>query len=270
MTLSPRALDKFYTQPGVVEACLRDFHAWTGIAITSHPGPIIEPSAGAGAFLDALPDHAVGYDLHPEDPRILRQNFLALQRTEPAIVIGNPPFGRVSNLAVAFFNHAAGFASHIGFVVPRTFQKESVHNRLDCAFTLVGERVLDAQSFTFEGKPYAVPCVFQAWARTTPARTRSLALRSHPDFSFVGAPLADFAMQRIGVRAGTIKTNPHNLSVSSHYFIKAHADPHRVLARFQALDVDSVRHNTAGNPSISKAETVALYAQTDPNTPTPS
>lgn len=270
MTFCARSLDKFYTQDHVVQACLDDFCAWTGIDLSTHAGPVVEPSAGAGAFLKALPAHAIGYDLHPEHPRVQRQNFLALHREETAIVVGNPPFGRVCNLAVAFFNHAATFASHIAFIVPRTFQKASLHNRLDETFTLIGERVLDPQAFTLNGKPYAVPCVFQVWARDTTPRTRTPHTRSHPDFSFVPPQQAHFAMQRIGVRAGTLKTNPTDLSIASHYFLQAHIDPATLLARFRQLDVDSVRHHTAGNPSISKAEIVDLYTRaTQPPTMRP-
>jgi hypothetical protein len=257
-----RTLDKFYTAPAAVDLCLDRFLAWTGIDARTTVMPVVEPSAGGGAFLDRLPDHAQGYDIAPEHPRVRRQNFLALRRRKPALVVGNPPFGKNAHLAVAFFNHAARFATHIGFVVPRSFQKTSVHNRLDARFHLVGEEVLDPASFLFEGQTASVPCVFQVWEKRALPRPRAMLPMDHPDFTFTTREEADFAVQRVGVRAGTVKDAPHTRAKGSHHFIKAHAALDTVRARFEALDVDRVKHNTSGNPSIAKTEIVALYDAT--------
>ena len=134
-----RELDKFYTKDVVARQCIRFFESSTGIDFATSESDIIEPSAGAGAFLDHLPTTALAYDLAPEDPRVQCQDFLDLNRDTPAIVIGNPPFGKASRLAVKFFNHAARFASHIAFIVPRTFEKASIQNRLDRSFRLIGQ-----------------------------------------------------------------------------------------------------------------------------------
>ena len=257
---SARALDKFYTSPACARACVADFTSWTGIDLSQHT--IIEPSAGAGAFLDALPPGVLAYDIIPEDERICTQDFLALERHEEAIVIGNPPFGRVSSLAVAFFNHAAGFASHIGFILPRTFEKASIQNRLDPWFHLVGQRVLDPQSFTLEGADYAVPCVFQVWERRAVARPRVGGKTSHPDFIFTTREQASFAIQRVGVRAGAVKTDLRTIAAASHYFIRPLADAQTVQSRMERIDASAVKARTAGNPSISKAELISLYEST--------
>jgi len=125
---SARNLDKFYTKSDIARQCVDDFERWTGINLATATTDILEPSAGAGAFLDTLPSRTLAYDLLPEDTRIAAQDFLKLDRLQPAIVIGNPPFGKACRLAVQFFNHAATFASQIGFIVPRTFEKASIQN----------------------------------------------------------------------------------------------------------------------------------------------
>jgi hypothetical protein len=48
-----------------------------------------------------------------------------------------------------------------------------------------------------------------------------------------------------------------NFSAESHYFIKAH-DP-RVLSVFQTVNFDTVKFNTAGNPSVSPSELIELW-----------
>lgn len=85
-----RNLDKFYTKPEVARQCVDDFESWTGIVLNTTKTDLLEPSAGAGAFLDFLPSRTLAYDLLPEDPRIARKDFLKLVRSKPAIVIGNP------------------------------------------------------------------------------------------------------------------------------------------------------------------------------------
>lgn len=255
-----RQLDKFYTKDEVARQCIRFFETCTGIDLGSAKTDIIEPSAGAGAFLNHLPPDTLAYDLSPDEPRITPQDFLTLTRQEPAIVLGNPPFGKASRLAVKFFNHAAGFATHIGFILPRTFEKASIQNRLHCDFHLLAQMPLEPDSFTFEGQPYDVPCVFQVWIRRHEKRPLIDLPRSHPDFSFVDRDSADFAFQRVGVRAGAIKAEFGLVAAASHHFIRANIPLETLIERFREIDFSEVKVRTAGNPSISKMELVALYA----------
>ena len=53
------------------------------------------------------------------------------------LVIGNPPFGRVSSLAIKFFNYSAKWANVIAFIIPRTFRKTSIQNKLNNNFHLI-------------------------------------------------------------------------------------------------------------------------------------
>ena len=48
-----------------------------------------------------------------------------------------------------------------------------------------------------------------------------------------------------------------NFSAESHYFIKAHDS--RVLPVFEKINFDTVKFNTAGNPSISPSELIELW-----------
>ena len=110
-----RQLDQFYTDrsladrlAGVVLARLAD----RGVAPASLP--FLEPSAGEGAFVDALLTQApqarvAGCDLDPKHPLAVRQDFFerpASPLDERWVVLGNPPFGKNATLAVRFFNHA--------------------------------------------------------------------------------------------------------------------------------------------------------------------
>ena len=125
-------LDKFYTIPSYSKKCIEkvsEMFTWD---------VAIEPSAGNGSFLTQLPEPKIGIDISPEHEDIIQQDFLTYYPThENILVIGNPPFGKVSSLAIKFFNHAAQWAHVIAFIIPRTFRKTSVQNKLNSQFHLV-------------------------------------------------------------------------------------------------------------------------------------
>jgi hypothetical protein len=63
---------------------------------------IIEPSAGAGAYLKYLPENTLAYDIAPEASNIIESDYreVKLPYMERSLVIGNPPFGRANKLSV--------------------------------------------------------------------------------------------------------------------------------------------------------------------------
>ena len=219
----------------------------------------VEPSAGTGAFLPSLPQPFLAYDVHPKHPGIMNANFLTvtLPGNKRIIVIGNPPFGKCASAAVAFFNHAASHPNVeiIAMIFPRTFRKFSLVNRLNQEFHLLHEHDLPEYAFLFNSKPFNIPAVFQIWVRKPVLRPVCPKEVVHPDFEFTDAKNADFAIQRVGARAGRIHHN-FKLSASSHYFIKGNVE-----GIMRQLDFARFVGDVAGNPSLSKAEIVHLYSE---------
>lgn len=81
----------------------------------------LEPSAGAGVFLDYLRKPCLAYDIEPEDDeRIVQQDYLTLKimYKKGRCVIGNPPYGRVNNLAVQFYKKSIQLGDYISFILP--------------------------------------------------------------------------------------------------------------------------------------------------------
>jgi hypothetical protein len=177
------------------------------------------------------------------------------------VVVGNPPFGKNSSLAVRFFNKAAEFADVIAFVVPLTFRKQSLQRRLKANFELVAETALGDDAFVFEGKACSVPCAFQVWRKTAVSREHVLLPLTHEDFEFCQAAEADFAIRRVGAMAGRVLRDFKHYSAGSNVFIRSNIDADELARRFETINWDDTRCNTAGNPSISKRELVAKYAE---------
>lgn len=196
--MSYRINDQFYTKPDIAENCYQDFKREAkNLKINLNRYTFIEPSAGCGCFYQVLPkDKRIGIDIDPlkcigiESDGILTRNYLTWHPKDlkqKYIVIGNPPFGHRSSLAIQFFNHASEMADVIAFIVPRQFKKYSVHSKLNSDFKLIKDFELDDNSFyTPNGKEKIVRCNFQIWTRLD-TKTKNLRILTpppikHPDF----------------------------------------------------------------------------------------
>ncbi len=252
-------IDKFYTRPEIASRCLSVFLRYVGDLQDS---VLIEPSAGGGAFSDILPKScSLAFDIQPTGHNIKQQDFLQLSLEdlgEKLHFIGNPPFGRQSSLARKFIKHicACRFSLTIGFILPRSFKKDSLCKTFPLHYHMAYCSDLPSDAFTLNGEPYNVPCVFQVWVRKGHPREipKSLAPQS---FMFVTRDQApDFSIRRVGVYAGEINTETQSKSPQSHYFIRlCHGqDIVNFLERFR--NIQFVHNNTVGPRSISKQELI--------------
>lgn len=264
-------LDKFYTIPSYSKKCidkiveLYDITKWD---------LIIEPSAGNGSFLNQIPSiNKIGIDISPEQSNIIKQDFFTYSPPSDKtniLVIGNPPFGRVSSLAIKFFNHSAKWANVIAFIIPRTFRKISVQNKLDEMYHLVYDEEIPNNPCCFS-PPMMVKCCFQIWEKKTIKRPIIYLPTTHTDWDFLGfgpnnekgqptPPLnADFAMRAYGGKIGEIKTTGlHKLRPKSWHWFKSNINKTELINRFSHLDYSNSL-NTARQNSMGKSELVGLY-----------
>ena len=229
----------------------------------------LEPAAGDGAFFDLLPaDSRLGIDLDAKAEGVkaegvIEQDFFTYDEFGSLLygTIGNPPFGKNANMAIKFFNHCAQISSFIAFIVPRTFRKDSVVNKLDDHFHLEYEEMLPENSFEIDGIEKSVPTVFQIWVKKPYRRARVEILADHEDMEFLPPERiaeADILFQRVGVGAGAIKYDTTDNSTESHFGMKCSEDAEAIL---NTINWNSVKHNTAGNPSISKNDVLKAYIE---------
>ena len=265
-------LDKFYTIPSISEKCLASIgscYKW------SDWGLVIEPSAGNGSFLTRIPtSKRLGIDISPEHEDIIKQDFLTYSPPSnigKILVVGNPPFGRVSSLAIKFFNHASKWADVIAFIIPRTFRRVSVHNKLNTNFHLVFDEEIPMEPCSFS-PPMMVKCCFQIWEKQETKRTIIEFSTSHEDWEFLGfgpkdtkgQPTppkgADFAMRAYGGKCGEIvDTGLETLRPKSWHWIKTKINKNTLIERFTALDY-TLSLDTARQNSMGKGELVRLYS----------
>lgn len=218
----------------------------------------VEPSAGEGAFVKpilSMDYPVVAYDINPKHSEVLQADFLDLELPQRftdglTVAIGNPPFGFASNNAIKFFNRCAEFADYIAFIVPRTFKKSSVQNRLNKHFHLYKEYGVQKYAFIVNGKSYDVPCVFQIWEK----RVHQRALKAGnlaKYLQLVSPKEADFAMRRVGGRAGQVLEGLDHSESSTYFFKEVKRGCKELL---QNANFEEIRNNTAGVRSISQLE----------------
>ena len=252
-------LDRFYTPEEIVVQCL-------ALLKLSDFDCIIEPSAGTGNFSKHLPN-CLSFDIAPEQEYIIQADWLTLDKTQfqdykNILVCGNPPFGEQSQLAIAFFNEAAKFANTIAFILPLSFKKDSIQNRLSLDFELQDELILDSCTFLLrDNEQISVPCVFQIWQRA-PVQRKKKQLKTTSDyFSFVSKENADFRIQRVGGSAGKASFNLDR-AASSNYFIKnaSTLSNEEFVNLVNSLTFPSIAF-TVGPKSLSKGELVAVIEE---------
>lgn len=250
-------LDQYYTNPAYAAECYVEAEKYC-----DESALFMEACVGAGAFYFPMPEtNRIGFDLEPQfkDKDVYTGNFFDV-KPRPAYVgmnvISNPPFGRNASLAVDFFNHCAFLGANvIAFVIPKSFRKASVQNKLNKEFHLVYDKESPKNAFILHGKEYHVPCCFQVWIRKDKERELINTSHDNPWFNFCSKTEADVAVRRVGGRAGQLLEGVDH-SVESTYFLKSKIDIEELKHMLSSIDLSYERDNTAGVRSVAKFEIV--------------
>ncbi len=261
-------LDKFYTKPEIVRRCISRIENWDIWDL------VIEPSAGCGNFFEQIPvTNKYGMDIKPDCDSIKKMNFFDYTPhiSGKILVIGNPPFGKNSSLAVKFFNHAAQWAECIAFVIPKTFRRISIQNQLNLSFHLTHDEDIPTKPCSFV-PTMSVKCCFQIWKKGDTKRESIKLPITHNDWEFMqfgpkddrNQPTpptgADFAVLAYGGKCGRIQTTDlKKLRPKSWHWIKSNIDVDTLKQRFETLDY-SISEDTARQNSIGKSDLVYLYS----------
>jgi predicted RNA methylase len=260
--LKRNTIDKFYTKDTIVNQCIDIIKKNNTIENTDL---IIEPSAGNGAFIKDiknLSNNFKFYDIDPEHKEIIKQDFLELENPtsdNKIHIIGNPPFGRQSSMAIKFIKKSCEFANTISFILPKSFKKDSLQKHFDKYFHLINEIDLADNSFLINNEETNVPCVFQIWEKKEEVR-EELTILEPINFIFVKKEdNPDIAFRRVGVNAGTITRYIADSSIQSHYFIKFTNNKGLNDNIKKIKNITYEFNNTVGPKSISKQELITRF-----------
>lgn len=257
--------DKFYTDPKVAKECIDSLDL-------NEFDLIIEPSAGAWAFSRWLPeDKTYSFDLFPdvEWPKTIQQDFYEFDLLsfieekggKNVLIIGNPPYGRLSSMAMDFVkkscvsNPLLDIKTTVAFVVSETFMKESFARRIPTTHSLSQHKTLGSP-FTVDDKPYtSLKTGWFVWSpiprqKEVPLRN-SKYLKFHSKEEFLGLETKDkCAIRGQGSRAGHVFWNDYeSLSESTTRFCSGPG-----IHVLETIDWTPYTSLTIGIPSLSTSE----------------
>ncbi len=267
-------LSKYYTRPEVAQECTMLFDQYIGPDTL-----IIEPSAGAGAFLDVAHGPILGYDVAPDHPRVAARDFIrdglspALADLDDIALLGNPPFGRRSSLAIEFVNRGLQQAGTVGFILPASFRRWDTQRKINRRARLVLDHALPDEAFSFIGRPYSLRSTFQVWTvrdEFPDLRLREAPAVSHPDFQITEyCPQSPSALRHLD--------GPWDFAVrfsgSCDYrrvYAAAQCDPRcqwmmfnakdeAALLRLLRIDFTALSRSRSIIPGFSRSDVVACY-----------
>jgi predicted RNA methylase len=220
----------------------------------------LEPAGGTGSFVDALRNsgisNLVALDKYPKHEAVLRQDFLDWQPSgNDFVTISNPPFGRNNALSVPFFNKAADFSDYIAFLVPRSWRKWSVQNRLDLRFHLVLDHEVRVQYENENGEKIAkqndLRTCFQIWEKQETLRAKVQV----PDNRLIAKSTpaeADLAIRVFGYGCGSVMEDFARVENTTLMFLRILDN--RVKRVIKGLDYERFAINTAYIKALSFQE----------------
>ena len=274
--------DKFYTNKEIVEICINNIKSNINIKKSDI---IIEPSAGNGSFieeLDKISKCCLFLDIKPENNNIKECDYLnfkiseyinsiqsnnnqIIEKPQKIHVIGNPPFGRQSSMAIKFIKKSCEFCDTISFILPKSFKKDSLKKHFPLNFHLIYEIDLPKKSFNIENTNgertiHDVPCIFQIWIKKNIERKVEEKLQPI-NFIFVKKEEEpDISFRRVGGTSGFVDKDYKNKNIESHNFIKFNDNVKNKLTLDKIIiELNNIKYNfnnTVGPKSISKQEII--------------
>jgi len=264
--------EQYYTPPQVAQDILK---VVVDLVEDFEQKVFLEPAGGTGTFInEALASgftEVLSFDIEPHHPLVSKGNFLEKKILHNnCVTVSNPPFGRNNALSIPFFNKAAEYSDLIVFIVPRSWRKWTVQNKLDRRFTLVREDDLNIDYVDASGEPlsknkYLRTCV-QYWKKSDVLRdlvyVKDMGIIERCKYQEADASLTLF-----GYGCGTVKTEFEKRPNTTQMFLKLKHP--RALEALKAVDFSRFFLNTAYTEALSIQEINFLlneYLFADPMT----
>jgi predicted RNA methylase len=260
-------LNKFYTKAETIKICYNAIKKYLKV---KKQDLVIEPSAGNGSFINiikALTDNYIFYDIKPEHSDVIKANFLKTVlnifdfKYRKIHIIGNPPFGYKSSMAIKFIKHSANIlkADSISFILPISFRKPSFQKSFPLNYHLIYEIILPTNSFTYFGETKKIKTVFQIWKRKNINRISPSKLAPSAWYKFVKKENSDISIRRVGSNAGFAKLRSDNDNINTHWFIKVNNIDNYQKLLLKLNKIIYNKTNNVGAISISKQDIIRNY-----------
>ena len=233
-----------------VKALIPDFSSRT----------VLEPAGGTGAFVDAAKlagaKKVLSVDIEPKHQAVGKGDYLETElKLKNAVTISNPPFGRNNSLSIPFFNRAAEHSEYIAFIVPRSWRKWSVINRLNRNFHLVLDEDLQIDyvddTHTLITQKNLLKTCFQVWQRKDEMR-ELVKIEDRGFVTKVKPEDADIALTVFGYSCGKVNEEFERKANTTRMFLKLNHP--KALKALKTMDYQRFSKNTAYTDALSFQE----------------
>ena len=233
-----------------VKALIPDFSSRT----------VLEPAGGTGAFVDAAKaagaKRVLSVDIEPKHAEVGQGDYLETEvGLTDAVTISNPPFGRNNSLSIPFFNRAAEHSEYIAFIVPRSWRKWSVINRLNRNFHLIHDEDLTIDyvddTHTLISQKNLLKTCFQVWKRTEVQR-EIVRVEDKGFVTKVKPDEADIALTVFGYSCGKVNEEFERKPNTTRMFLKLNHP--KALKALKTMDYQRFSKNTAYTDALSFQE----------------
>lgn len=273
--------DQYYTKQNIAIDCLKILKNKLLDYIEFENEIILEPSAGTGSFIEAAnivlkPKEILAIDIDPKHKIIKKKDFFEFETNKIVLTIGNPPFGKKSDLAIDFFNHASQYSHTIAFVVPVQFRKYGIQKKLNNCFKLIWDHTLPEAAFVNQEQSvqYNIRCCFQIW---TCLKTKYDNLRlmetpptAHPDFEMFQYNNTketikyfdydwDFAVFRQGFYDYSLRFYHKQELNPKRQYIFFKTNNKTVLKILKSLNFEKIARKNTVIPGFGKADVIEEY-----------
>lgn len=259
-------LDKLYTKDNVALFC-------TKMLDLSQFDLIIEPSAGAGAFIRAINYCAykgkiLAMDIQPEENTILIQDWLTfdiskLSKYKKILIIGNPPFGKRNKLSMSFIQKACSIPNvdTIAFILPSVYNKHTNQQKIPLQFNLSNITTLNPESFEYENQPYKIPTCFFVFSKSSKTNLRmdpSIYVESK---HFFYGKKDDYDFFVMGAAPHVTKSAPEPNNRGYYIKVKSGFSIQKVINNFKKIPWKNYGNSSAsgGVSWFTKAELIMNY-----------
>ncbi len=252
------ALDQYFTKFKVVQRCLNELRDLSDYDL------VIEPSAGSGAFLNAIEHkNKVGLDIDPQHKAVVLADWFEYDvpdRYNRVLVVGNPPYGRYHKLSSAFIQRAMSFENvqTIGFILPNVYRKHTRQRIIPTHWRIVSITDLGRDCFTLDGKDYHVPTSFFVLDQSEGPDLRvqhPLNVTGTRDFDF--ATSRDFDLFVFGASPKRVITDP--APNNRGHYLKAKIPLPTLIERIKRVDWNGNSCANGGVYWLTKYEFAEQY-----------
>ena len=221
---------------------------------------VLEPAGGTGAFVEAAKaagaKKVLSVDIEPKHCDVNKADYLSTNlKLVDAVTISNPPFGRNNSLSIPFFNRAADTSEFIAFIVPRSWRKWSVINRLDRRFHLVHDEDLSIDyvddTHTLISQRNNLKTCFQIWQRRDELR-EIVKVEDRGFVTKVKPEEADIALTVFGFSCGKVNEEFERKANTTRMFLKLNHP--KALQALKTMPYQRFSKNTAYTEALSFQE----------------